>query len=68
MSKFDEQFDELMREGISSAAVKRMDGLVNQKDYKKLMGLVDSIVDDLGFEGFEEDEVRDYLAAKLQDY
>lgn len=57
---------------VSSASMKRMQGLVNINDIKSLRKIVGSIADDMEDEGFEADETRDfilkYVDAVLRNY
>jgi len=57
---------------ISSASMKRMQGLVKINDIKSLRKVVGSIADDMEDEGFEADETRDfilkYVDAVLRNY
>jgi hypothetical protein len=48
-------------EEISSEAFKRMDGLVNRNHILSLLAAAEGIMGDLDAEGFDVEDIRDYI-------
>lgn len=51
---------------ISDEAYERMDGLVNMNHIKSLLSSMEGIVGDLRAEGFEDDEIFDYIMLNIK--
>ena len=51
---------------ISDETFERMDGLVNQASLRLLVQAVETIIRDLKEEGFEDDEIFDYVLANVK--
>jgi len=54
-------------EAVSRQALNRMKGLTNQNELANMMDAIDSIANDLIAEGFEVDEVAEYLVKIVTD-
>lgn len=64
-----EEVDETKKpveEALSSDAMERMDGLVPQTALKAVMSGTQAIVRDLKQEGFEDDEIFDFIMSKIK--
>jgi hypothetical protein len=55
-----------INETLSSSNMERMEGLVPQTPLKALIGGAKAIIRDFKEEGFEEDEIFDYLISKIK--
>ena len=51
----------------NSQLYRRMDGLLNRKSWANVTTSISDIVRDLSSEGFELDEITDYLTEKLEE-
>ena len=51
---------------ISDETFERMDGLVNQASLRLLVQAIETIIRDLKEEGFEDDEIFDYVLANVK--
>ncbi len=51
---------------VSDEAYERMDGLVNQASLRLLVQAVETIIRDLKEEGFEDDEIYDYIVLNVK--
>lgn len=71
IDNFQDYFDHIiqseMNEGLSKQAFNRMEGLTNIKQMQTLLDTASVIADDLLDEGFDPDEVAEYLAKKVAD-
>jgi len=64
---FDRSKQHGMNEALSKPAFNRMEGLTNIKQLQTLLDTASVIADDLLDDGFEPDEVAEYLAKKVAD-
>ena len=56
-----------LQEGIlSDGAIERMDGLVNRNHLLSLISTVEGIIGDLKEDGFEDDEIYEYITLKIK--
>lgn len=53
-------------ESLSDEAIERMDGLVPQSDLRKMVFAVQTIIATLKEDGFEDDEIYDYVDLKIR--
>jgi len=63
--KEEEQFGGI-NEALSPEAMERMDGLTPQTAMKALIGAVETIIRDLKEEGFEDDEIFEFIVSKIK--
>lgn len=57
---------DMVDESLSDEAMVRMDGLVPQSDLRKMIFAVQTIIASLKEEGFEDDEIYDYVDLKIR--
>ena len=60
------QMNEVNTYSISDETFERMDGLVSQEALRALVNAIQAIIRSLKEEGFEDDEIFDYVLANVQ--
>lgn len=65
MAAWDKVIKESVNEALSREALKRMDGLHSYRDLDKALKIIDKIYGELYEEGFEADEIMEFLKMKI---
>ena len=60
--------DQHLNEALSPAHIRRMDGLVNRNQLNSMFDAADDIIVDMVVDGFEMDEVAEFLKLKIEQY
>lgn len=60
--------DQHLNEALSPAHIRRMEGLVNRNQLNSMFDAADGIIGDMLADGFEMDEVAEFIKFKIDQY